>query len=71
MMVHVIRLRALRERLGESTVVIGLIPPDRQDARETCLNNGADDLVALPADAAVMSEILSRHLPSQAGRYGT
>ena len=64
-------IRALRERLGESIVVIGLIPPDRQDASETCLNNGADALVILPADAAAMSDILTRHLPSQAGRYGT
>jgi len=64
-------IKSLRDRLGSSMVVIGLVPADRPETRETCLDNGADDLVTMPAEAAALSDVLIRRLPASAGRYGT
>jgi CheY-like chemotaxis protein len=62
---------ALRGRLGDAPVVVGLIPPEGEAARGACLDNGADDLLSLPADAAALADLLNRHRHSSAGRYGT
>jgi signal transduction histidine kinase/CheY-like chemotaxis protein len=61
-----VTIRRMREHLGDSTVVIGMIPADRVDAAETCLGQGADDFVTLPCDAHQLSEVLSRHLHTDA-----
>ncbi len=61
-----VTIQKMREQLGESTVVIGLVPPDGDDARETCLKSGADDLVVMPVDPKALSEVLTRHLPGVA-----
>ena len=58
-----VTIRKLREHLGAATVVVGLIPADRADARETCLGQGADDFVTMPCDARALSGVLVRHLP--------
>ena len=66
-----VTITRLRERLGPATVVIGLLPQGHREARETCLENGADDVIALAADASVLSEALDRQLAAVTGRYGT
>ncbi|MCB1727498.1 MAG: response regulator, partial [Gammaproteobacteria bacterium] len=58
-----VTIRKLREHLGTATVVVGLIPADRVDARETCLAQGADDFVTMPCDARALSGVLVGHLP--------
>ena len=61
-----VTIQVMRERLDADTVVIGLIPPNREDAREACLGQGADDVVSMPVDAHELSEVLNRHLPVSA-----
>ncbi|MBT8428569.1 MAG: response regulator, partial [Gammaproteobacteria bacterium] len=61
-----VTIRRMREHLGDSTIVIGMIPADRVDAAETCLGQGADDFVTLPCDAQELSEVLTRHLHTDA-----
>ena len=61
-----VTIRKMREHLGDSTVVIGIIPSDRVDAAETCLGQGTDDFVTMPCDAHELSEVLIRHLPTDA-----
>ncbi len=61
-----VTIRKMREHLGDSTVVIGIIPADRVDAAETCLGQGADDFVTMPCDAHELSGVLTRHLPTDA-----
>ena len=46
-----VTIQKIRKHLGAATVVIGLIPADREDAGEVCLEQGADDFVTLPTDA--------------------
>ncbi len=57
-----VTIQKIREHFGAATVVIGLIPGDREDAAETCLGQGADDFVAMPCDAHWLSEVLTRNL---------
>jgi CheY-like chemotaxis protein len=57
-----VTIQKIREHFGAATVVIGLIPGDREDAAETCLGQGADDFVAMPCDAHSLSEVLTRNL---------
>lgn len=57
-----VTIQKMRDRLAPETAVIGLIPPDRDDARETCLERGADDFVDLPCSAHELAEVLARHL---------
>jgi len=54
----------MRQHLGASTVVIGLMPTSSAGARETCLEQGADDVLTLPCEAREVSELLMRHLPA-------
>jgi len=60
-----VTIRKMREHLGASTIVIGLIPAERADAAGTCLGQGADDFVTIPCDAHGLSEVLTRHLPKE------
>ena len=61
-----VTIQKMRERLGTDTVIIGLIPSQREDTREACLGQGADDSVSMPVDAHELSEVLNRHLPVSA-----
>jgi CheY-like chemotaxis protein len=54
----------MRDHLGAATAVIGLMPGARADARETCLEKGADDVLTMPCEAREVSEVLMRHLPA-------
>ncbi|MCG6965127.1 MAG: response regulator [Chromatiaceae bacterium] len=58
-----VTIEKMREHLGPATVVIGLMPADREDAREICLGKGADDVATLPCSARELAEVLVRHLP--------
>ena len=59
-----VTIQKMREHLGADTVVIGLVPAGRDDLRETCLESGADDSVAMPCDAKGLADVLMRHLPT-------
>jgi CheY-like chemotaxis protein len=58
-----VTIQKMRENLGESTVVISLVPVGDEGVAKTCLSQGADDFVETPCDPKVMSETLLRHLP--------
>ena len=58
-----VTIEKIRKRLGAAIAVIGLIPADREDAGRVCLEQGADDFVAMPTDARQLAEVLMRHLP--------
>jgi signal transduction histidine kinase/CheY-like chemotaxis protein len=57
-----VTIQKMREKLGESTVVISLVPAGDESAAQTCLTLGADDFIETPCDPKVMSETLLRHL---------
>ena len=59
-------IQTMHGHFGASTIVIGLVPADNQDAAETCLGQGADDVIGMPCDARQLSEVLIRHLPTDA-----
>jgi signal transduction histidine kinase len=59
-------IQKMREQLGTGTVVVGLIPAGREDAREACLSRGADDLLQLPADSRALADLFQRHQPGAA-----
>jgi len=59
-----VTIQKMRDHLGAATAVIGLMPGARADARETCLEKGADDVLTLPCEAREVSEVLMRHLPA-------
>ena len=59
-----VTIQKMREHLGPTTVVIGLVAAGHGDARETCLQKGSDDVLTLPCEAREVSEVLMRHLPT-------
>ena len=59
-------IQTMHGHFGASTIVIGLVPADNHDAAETCLGQGADDVIGMPCDARQLSEVLIRHLPRDA-----
>ena len=59
-----VTIQKLREHLGEATVVVAMVPPDRQDARDNCLAQAADDFVNASCEPRELSEVLIRHLPT-------
>ncbi len=59
-------IEAIRQHFSGVTVVIGLIPEDRAEAARACLGQAADDLVSIPCAAHTLSEVLIRHLPTDA-----
>ena len=61
-----VTIQKMRENLGSGCVVIGLMPASREDARETCLRQGADDFITMPCNANDLAEVLMRHLRKHA-----
>ncbi len=59
-------IHAMRDHLAADTVVIGLLAPSGEDAREACLAQGANEVVSMPVDAHALSEVLNRYLPASA-----
>lgn len=55
-------IKAVRDRLGDSTVVIGLVSGDdeRGDDVATAMVN---DVLAVPCDARALSDVVHRHFP--------
>jgi CheY-like chemotaxis protein len=59
-----VTIQKLREHLGEATVMIAMVPPDREDARDACLGHGVDGFVTTSCEPRELSEVLIRHLPT-------
>jgi CheY-like chemotaxis protein len=56
-------IEKMQQHLGSGTIVVGLIPPGRDDARDACLSQGVDELLPLPAEPRALAELLRRHWP--------
>ncbi len=53
-------IKAVRDRLGDSTAIIGLVSGDGESAVHSCPTDIVNDVLAVPCDARALSDVMHR-----------